>query len=96
MISKADIFIGGDFNIDYSKVGGSCNPRKFWQFIHELLPKNQISKLIRLWDCANRLRNRCNISFRLARRKYITDSLNDHAENPRKFWQFIHELLPKN
>ena len=47
-------------------------------------------------DCAKRLRNRCNICFRLARRKYITDSLNDIADNPRKCWQFICELLPKN
>ena len=29
---------------------------------------------------------RCNISFR-----YIIESLNDHADYPREFWQFIRQ-----
>ena len=41
------------------------------------------------------LRNRSNSAFRLARRRYILDNLNNNSDDPKKFWQSICEILPK-
>ena len=42
------------------------------------------------------VRNRCNVAFRMARRNYILDNLKEFADNPKKFWQYIREILPKS
>ena len=42
------------------------------------------------------IRNRCNVAFRMARRNYILDNLTEFADNPKKFWQYIREILPKS
>ena len=44
---------------------------------------------------AKTIRNRCNIAFRMAKRRYILDNLTEFADNPKKFWQHIREILPK-
>ena len=44
---------------------------------------------------ARHIRNRCNVAFKLARRKYIMDNLTEFADNPKKFWQYIREIMPK-
>ena len=45
---------------------------------------------------AKLLRNRCNCAFRLARRRYILDNLNNNSNDPKRFWQSIREIIPKN
>ena len=39
--------------------------------------------------------NRCNVAFKLAKRKYILENLTEFADNPKKFWQYIREIMPK-
>ena len=45
---------------------------------------------------ARLIRNKCNVAFRMARRRYILDYLTEFADNPKKFWQYIRESLPKS
>ena len=46
-----------------------------------------------IWEICKYLRNRCNMLIRNAKARYIKNNLARNADNPKKFWKSINNLL---
>ena len=48
------------------------------------------------WNIAKFLRNKTNVNIRKAKREFILDELEANANNCKKFWKVIREVVPSN